>query len=410
LPVSTFAQEEVVVDVHIIYESTRTRLNNLVMVAGIWHHVNVTMETLNFQNLILKYYKGKSIPTEENRDASNYYEWRYNLNNQQWTDVNEYEGYTYINAELCKKKDDTYSFCIGIKDTLPATILVEKPSTGIAKTHGDLIQFHVAPFTKMEDPGDDYIRIENRGNTPLKVSITYGTYDDFIEFPGFNTILSPYSASTHTPIVDSESWKPQILTTDSGVISGSISDTYIISSAAFTLEPTVQINGPELKINVGHSNYKIEPLQDTNIIFQYEEKLDMSEDEIKDINVYISGSGVVAFDVRSNENIDILKVFNNQGDETGTHLEITSTDASEYKITIRVKALRENTVGSLYYDLEIGGDTKTYFTTINIGPIEDSSGGSTASLDITVIAGLLVVILVVIIYMVYTSKKHKRRY
>ena len=431
LAISASAQEDVNIEIHIIHESTRTRFDNPVMVAGIWHIINVTMDALISQNIVLKYYKGTSMPGAGDRDASNYYEWKYDTNSQ-WVDVNEYEGYSYINTELCTKDDNTYSFCVGIKDTLPATVnyyenwtlevykdvskthsetvAVEKPNTGIAKTHGDLINFGIAPFNEMDGLGDDYIKIENR-NVPLYVTITYGTsYDDIIEFPGFNTIISPYSTLTSTPIVHSESWKPQILEIESGKVSGSVPGSYIISSAAFVLEPTVEINAPDLEIKVGHSNYKIQSIEDTDIIFQYEEEIEMTEDQVKDIDVYISGNGVLNLDIRSNQNISILKVLNNQGAEVGMRLSITSTDTSEYKITTQVKAIRENTIGYLYYDLEIDGEIKTYSTKITIGPPEESPGGSTASLDITVVAGVFVVILVVIVYILYTSRKYKRRH
>jgi hypothetical protein len=434
IAISATAQDEVTLDIHMIHESTRTRLNNPAMVAGIWYFINVTTDALDFQDLILKFYKGTSMPEAGDRDASNYYEWGYYINSQQWADINEYDGYSYINTELCKKEDDTYSFCVGVKDTLPSTVnyyenwtleiykdtskiyseivSVEKPNTGIAKTHGDLIQFDVAPFTEMEDPGDDYVRIETR-NLPLYITITYGTsYDDIIEYPDFNTVISPYSTFTSTPLIYSESWKPQILTIESGKVSGSVPGSYIISSAAFVLEPTVEINAPDIQINVGHSDYEIEEIeiQGSNITFQYEKEIEMTEDQVEDIEVYISGNAVLTLDIRSNDNISILKILNNQGVEVGTQVGITSTDTSEYKITTQVKALRENTIGYLYYDLKIGGETKTYSTKIIIGPPEETPGGSTASLDITVIAGVFVVILVVIVYIVYTSRKYKRRY
>ena len=433
IAISASAQEEVNIDIHMIYQSTQTRFDNPVMVAGIWHFINITTE-LSSQDLILRYYKGTSMPETGDRDASNYYEWKYDTNNQ-WIDVNEYdEGYPCINLGLCKKEGNTYSFCVGIKDTLPAvenyyenwtlevyndgdelgseTVIVEKPWSGLAKTHGDHIKFHVAPFTEMDDPGDDYIQIKNTNNVPLYISITYGIYDGVIEFPGFNTTLSPYSSFTSTPIVHSDSWQPQILTIEEeiGMVSGYLPGPYIIPFPGYQFKQSSGPGTPKLTIYVGHSDYTIKEVPNSYIIFQYDEELEMSEDEIKDISVYISGNDVLTLDIRSNQNISILKVLNNQGAESGTHFDITSTNTSEYKITTQVKAIKENTIGYLYYDLEIDGETNTYSTKITIGPPEESPGGSTASLDITVVAGVFVVILVVIVYIVYTSRKYKRRY
>ncbi len=78
------------------------------------------MEDQDFQKLSLKFFNGNSIPTEGERDATNYYEWKYDENIQAlWKDEMGYEGRSYLNNESCQKSNDVYSFCIGIKDTFP---------------------------------------------------------------------------------------------------------------------------------------------------------------------------------------------------------------------------------------------------------------------------------------------------
>ena len=98
LPVicSVSADNDVDINIHIIGEKTQIRFANPVIVAGIWHYINITLESQELQELSLKLYNGSSIPNLDERDETNYYEWKYDENSQQWTDLNEYGGYTYI--------------------------------------------------------------------------------------------------------------------------------------------------------------------------------------------------------------------------------------------------------------------------------------------------------------------------
>jgi len=424
---SISADDTASMEIHIIGEKTQTRFGNPVIVAGIWHHINVTLEDQDFQKLSLKFFNGNSIPTEGERDATNYYEWKYDENIQAlWKDEMGYEGRSYLNNESCQKSNDVYSFCIGIKDTFPEityyhenwtldvykdenklfskSIVVEKPTVGLAKSHADLIKFNVAPFTETVVAGDDSFKIENTGNIPLNISIDYEADDDIIEVTDSNIILSPYSGSLHDVTLHSKSWKPGIIEIE-GIISGKILGSYIITTANFTLASAPGISSADLKIFVGHSNYEIYEMPES-IVFQYEKNLEMNEGETKDITVYISGSGVATLDIWSDEkNITILKISSKNQD--GTPQTVISTDTSEYVITVKIEAIRENKIGFLYYELETGGETQTFITQINVGP---PSSGEQASSTVPIMAIIVIVcILLVIGYMISTHMKHRRR-
>ena len=117
---SAFAENNTSVKINMIKEKTETRFNNPIIVAGIWHYINITLENNEPQELILKLYKGDSMPTIGERNATNYYEWKYDINSQtSWIDLIEYDGRKYMNIDNCSENDDTYNFCVGIKDTLP---------------------------------------------------------------------------------------------------------------------------------------------------------------------------------------------------------------------------------------------------------------------------------------------------
>lgn len=424
---SASAVDEINVKIHVIGEDAKTRFESPVIVAGIWHYINVTIEETNFQNLFLKLYKGVSIPDAVARNESNYYEWKYNKNNLEWIDLKEYEGYSFIDVNKSQKNNDIYSFCLGIKDTFPevenyyenwtleiykdtielysTNVVLEKPMVGLARSHADTIEFHINPFEEINVPGDDYFIIENVGNVPLITSIDYPTYNDILDIPNSGEILSPKNSFNYEITLNSKSWKPGILEI-SGFVSGVIPSDLIITVAAFTFKPNVTINAADLEISVGHSNYKIEPIPGSNIVFQYEEEIEMYEGEIKDIKVYISGEGRVTLDITDDgENVAILKVT--AEDKIGTPLTIDSTNTSEYEVTIQVEAIRENKVGIIKYELEVDGETQTYETQISIGPPQKENTEE-INLPISTIAIILLVV-IVIGYMIITQIRHKRR-
>lgn len=426
---SVCAEDNVAVNIHMLGENAQTRFGNPVMVAGIWHYINVTLENQISGELILKFYQGDSIPSIGARDETNYYEWKYNTISSTWTDVNEYGGYTYINGSNCQKTGIIYSFCVGVKDTFPAitdyyenwtleiynnenqlysgNVVLEKPIVGPAKYHADVIRFYVDPFTERDVEGDDYFIIENVGNVPLDIDIDYGVYNDFIEVNNSDKKLSPSATFNHNVILHSGSWKPGILEISGSKSSGSIPNYLIITTAAFTFELSQEINAADLEIYVGHSNYKIEVIPGTYIVFQYEESLEMNEGDVRDITVYLSGEGNATLDISADEvNVAILKITSK--DQTGTPLSITSTNTSEYAVTIKVEAIRENKVGIINYDLTVDGTTKTYTTSITIGPPSQQKTSGEINIPTTAIVVVLIIIFV-IGYMVYSQIRHKRR-
>ena len=132
----------------------------------------------------------------------------------------------------------------------------------------------------------------------------------------------------------------------------------------------------------------------------------MYEGEIKDIIVYLSGTGLATLDIWGDElNIAILKI--SAKDQTGTPMLISSTNTSEYAITIRVEAIRENKVGMINYELEVDGKVQTFTTEINIGPpIAKKEEG--ININPTSVFVILCIVFL-IIYMILSQIRHRRK-
>jgi hypothetical protein len=406
----------------------QTRFNQPVLVAGVWHYLNIT-SAQDFDDLTVRLYKGTIIPGGV-KNETNYYEWRYQKNAATtWSDESGY-GITYIQQDLCQKSNTLYSFCVGLKDFMPnivdyyenwtaevshagttietVRVVVEKPKSGYSLSKPTSIIFHVDPFTIMDASGDNFFKIGNIGNIPMNVDFDSEKYSE-VEINNLNQRFLPDEIITHYVTIHSKSWPPGIKNIQIQ-LNGSYPQTYFVdTNATVTLYTNFIIDVPLLIIYVGHSNYKIEELQGSGITFQYVEKLTMYEGETKDITAYVSGNGAVSLQIWADEkNLSALHLYDN-GVEAQSPISFTSTNTSERLIRVTVRALSEGTTGILMYQLTANGVTKTYVTQITIGPPqsspEEETGGSLSIMQLIVIG----VILLVVIYMIVTYLRNKKR-
>ncbi len=406
----------------------QSHFNKPVLVAGVWHYINITVSQI-VDDLSIRFYKGLTL-SPGNKTETNYYEWHYDRNNALlWNDLSGY-GITYIQPDLCQNTNTVYSFCIGIKDFMPNIvgyyenwtlevayagttihsegIVAEKPKTGISLSKPSSIIFRLDPFTIMDAQGDNFFKIGNIGNIPLYVDFDNVTYGD-VDISDINKKFLPAETNAHYVTVHSRSWPAGIKKMDIQ-LNGSYPQSYFVdTNATVTLYTSFIIDVPQLVIYVGHSNYQIEEIQGTGITFQYIEKLDMYEGEIKDIIAYVSGNGAVILEVLADEkNISAQKLYDS-GIETTSPLSFTSTNISERIITTTVKALSEGTIGILTYRISSNGVTKIYTTQITIGPPassdEDSAGGPVSIMQIIVI----IIVLLVVLYMISSYIKNRKR-
>ena len=422
------AAEDATVSIRMLQGEQQTRFDSSVLVTGIWHYVNITTDQ-NYDDLSFWLYKGIVLPTGGKNDT-NYYEWSYHKDAAiVWSDTSGYE-IKYIQPGLCQRTNTQYTFCIGLKDFMPNIVdyyenwtmevthdgttihserlVVEKPKTGVSLSKPSSIIFHVDPFTIMDAPGDNFFKIGNIGNVPLYVDFDNDTYSD-VEITEINKKFLPDEIITHYITVHSRSWPPGFKTINIQ-LTGSYPQAYFVdTNATVTLYTSFIIDVPQLVIYVGHSNYKIEEIQGTGITFQYVEKLNMYEGEIRDITAYISGNGVVTAQIFADEkNISVLKLSDN-GIEASSPLTFTSTNTSERIIKVTVKALSEGTTGTLTYQITSNGVTKTYMTRITIGPPkssdEEDSGGPFSIMQIIIVG----IVLLVVIYMIVSYLRNRKR-
>ncbi len=417
--------------------------DKLVLVSGVWNYINVSMNSEQPRDLGLVLYKGDELPNDKNRTS--YYEWMYDQDkSNHWISMIQYNDFNYIDTSKCKKIGSLYSFYIGISDFLPnipfykeewtldiyennqktysECFYLEKPTKGIAHSHGDVIYFYIDPFNEMDASGNDFFTLKNTGNVPLDISVSYSDLEYLIEYTHFTKRIAPSKSANYHVSLHSGSWPPQLIT-DMGEGVGKIPEEYIIddTDAFVYLKSALAIGVPDLRVFVGHNKYElVENLFDIGLSFQYKKSLKMDEGEIKDLDVYISGDGRLNLDIWTDDtdNIRILKILKN-GQEINSPFDIYSTSSSEQKITIRVEAIRERKTGDIKYKLEtLDGRSQTYSTHIEINALDDDSSlkklaedKKESSLGANTVVTMIVVISIFLVlgYMIVSQLKHKRR-
>jgi hypothetical protein len=420
--------QDVTISVSMLQGEQQTRFNRPVLVAGIWHYLNITTDQ-DYNELSLRLYKGIIMPSGE-KNETNYYEWSYNTSAPLfWTNENTY-SVEYIQPALCQKANNQYSFCIGLKDFMPnvvdyyenwtvevshdgttvysTPIVVEKPKTGVSLSKPSSIIFHVDPFTIMDAAGDTFFKIGNIGNIPLNVSFDSQKYSE-VEINDVNTIMLPNQTITHYATIHSKSWPPGFKTITIELTGSYLKSYFVDTNATVTLYSSFIIDVPQLVIYVGHSNYKIDEIDGAGITFQYIENLKMYEGETRDITAYVSGNGPVTVQIGADEkNISLIKLSDNSID-TSSPFSFTSTNTTERILKITVRALREGTTGVLTYQITGNGITETYTTHITIGPPKSTPEEETAGGFSLMQLVIIVIVLLVAIYMIITYLRHRKR-
>jgi hypothetical protein len=425
---SISSAQDVTLSINMLHGEQQTHFTHHVLVAGIWHYLNITTDE-GYTTLLLRIYKGIMIPSGQ-KNETNYYEWSYDASTPPfWTNENEY-SVEYIQPALCQKINTQYSFCIGLKDFMPnivdyyenwtvevshdgttlysTPIVVEKPKTGISLSKPSSIIFHIDPFTIMDAAGDNFFKIGNIGNIPLNVSFDFQKYSE-VEINDVNTMMLPNQTITHYVTIHSKSWPPGFKTITIELTGSYLQSYFVDTNATVTLYSSFIIDVPQLVIYVGHSNYKIDEIQGAGITFQYIENLNMYEGETRDITSYVSGNGAVTVQIEADgKNISLIKLSDN-GMDTSSPFSFTSTNTTERILKATVRALSEGTIGVLTYQITGNGLTETYTTRITIGPPkstpEEENGGGFSIMQFVII----IIVLSVVIYMIVTYLRHRKR-
>jgi hypothetical protein len=407
--------------IRVPYSEPEIRYGRPVWILGVWNYVNITLNDYS-NELSLVFYYGDTLIDEDDRDETNFYIWEYK--DGIWNDA--LHDSKYIGKDFCNILDNVYSFNIGIdqwsftgnwtlriyseegKQIHYQEIFVDNAIIDLAlKSYP--VEIKIEPFTDDHYTSEENFKIENNGNLPLEISISYGKYSDL--FKTLNSevtgVLKPGSDKrSGIQIHSKSSWQPGELIIEGEIFVIGDATPYIIPAKRVVslIETTVRY-GLQTILHIGRFGYELESLAG-DITFQYEKEKDIYYDEIVEIFAYISGNGEINIDIRS-ENLEIVSIFSG-GEEVGTHFSINSKNDTEYPIAISIRGIKPRSTGKIHYDLETGGVHNSFITTVHVGSIRPSK---VKTEDATMIIGLAIIICIalVLVYMIYSQIRHKKK-
>ena len=394
-----------------------TKYGKQVWIRGIWHSCNFSIDIAS-SKITLVFYYGDNLLLFTEKNETNFYQWEFN--NGIWSD-NEYDS-DYIEEDYCINIDGLYSFYIGIDQaaflgnwTLTIfvadqeidsyQIYIEQAVTSLG-LRTIPVSFRVEPFLINNYFPDENITMENLGNVPLSITANYGSYDDVFSTLDDDVIIKPgESKKLHLLIQSKSSWHPNTITVTSTEVSinGKVKGIIPPKNIVNLIESTISIGLPII-ITVVHSGYELRN-PSGEISFQYIENFDIFYNEVRTINAFLSGNGIVTVDIHG-DNIDILKIFS-EDEEVESPFTLVSTNYSEALISVQIRGIMPNSTGVLYYQIDIDGEVEEFTTLINIGSFRPDSGVSIFTMQmIGLVIGVIIIVL--ILYIVFSQMKYKR--
>ncbi|MCK5260775.1 MAG: hypothetical protein KAJ44_01170, partial [Thermoplasmatales archaeon] len=206
----------------------RSKYDKPVLIRGIWHYVNITLNS-EISEVSIVFYYGETPLGSDDRNETNYYMWKYDHGS--WEDLQH--NSKYINESYCHYDSEFYSFYIGIdqyanlgnwtlkllaydEQLLSQQIYVDNAVTSIVlKSIPAIIE--VEPFTEDYYISNEKFTVENKGNVPLRLSVSYGKYKNIFSTLDFIETLKPNEMRKYSILLHSRStWKPGILTIKAG--------------------------------------------------------------------------------------------------------------------------------------------------------------------------------------------------
>ena len=329
-----------------------------ILVAGIWHRVDITLNTTCTEiNITLTY----GNPSEHNLNIANYYEWSYNKTQTAWYDL-QYNN-TYIQTSKCNLKEQTYSFYIGtdahvlygswdinIKldgtEVYSESIAVEEPKTGLGQSAGSFI-LPVTPYKRSKTASKDlnqHLTLMNEGNVPLAMSITYDRYEDRITITPPCTLLHVGESIKHHITFDADAWAPRKIVINVEVEG----ETMLMIPSTTGMAITGNVKLPfDITIYVGHAGLELAEMDD--ITFQYKKKHYAEYKEPITFDAYLTGTLAATLDV-SVENVKLIGVIY-KGKTAKLPISFHLTNTSEEHIIVQVETDQDATTAYIHYTI-----------------------------------------------------------
>ncbi|MEE8199359.1 MAG: hypothetical protein V3R48_06565 [Thermoplasmata archaeon] len=346
-----------------------------VWVAGVWHDLSLSLEAPIEETLAIE----ASAIGVSGGGMGSHYKWERDQQNDTWSDL--LYG-LFIRPELSRSTGDEIVFHLGIDAAaVPGawsiivtqdgalvgdqSIEVRTPRMAYGVSSADF-NLRGEPFTGVELFSEDrnqYLRIINDGNVPLKLSVTFDRLQSRLRVVNPSDVVHVHSETKYFLSANVDPRPPQIVEVN-GIARVEVSGR-IPSSGASQILPALESEF-DLKVVIGRSGYTVQAFG--NVVFQTLDTLQADYDSIVTWDVFLTGDEDVAVDVGVS-GARLVGVF--QGDTPLTlPALLRPTSNSELALTLQVRADQPSTWAEVVFALELPrtGEVQLFRTTIIVGP------------------------------------------
>ncbi|MFQ5552840.1 MAG: hypothetical protein ACE5EW_03890, partial [Thermoplasmata archaeon] len=353
----------------------RNGLGQPVWIAGVWHDLSLTLESPIQDVLFIE----ASAVGIAGSGIDNHYRWERNEQTDTWTDL--LYG-LFIRPEFSRSAGNQVVFHVGVDATAVAgtwsiaivqdgavvgdrSIEVRTPRMAYGVSSADF-NLRGEPFQGVELSSEDrnqYLRIINNGNVPLRLSVTFDRLQSRLRLINPSDVVHVHSDTKYFLSADIDPRPPQIVEIR-GIARVEVSG-LIPSQGASQIVPAFESDF-DLRVIIGRSGYTVQAFG--NVVLQTLDAIQADYDSIVSWRVFLTGDEDVAVDVGVT-GARLVGVF--QG-ETPLNLPATLRPPAnaELALTIQVRADLPSTWAEVLIALELPrtGEIQVYRTSIIVGP------------------------------------------
>ncbi len=395
---------------------------HVVLVSGIEHNLTFYIGDSSEVTVFLTY----SGIGDEERNYTNFYEWRYSDGHFQ-----DVLYYTYINTTSSSVFSDMIAFHIGIhakakqgtwhlmverkipsgnETIISEDIWVEEANPRLALST-PVFEFRVEPFESGDQipPSDKDYRFTtiNGGNVPLWLSCEYDKMGEIFYTTNMSTVLHPGDELEHNIYLTSLPWSPQVFTVEEHVKGRPM---YMITADMVSFIPTFQ-TVVKINVKVVRQGFNILDIGDAKLQYEKGPKV-ANYDDTMDLRLFVSGHSDASLTV-SVDKLELVGLYYDgkwhnasEGDTSKTLNFHLTNDSEEEEVMVRVHCYREKVTGSVHYQLRSGSASDHAQTDIVVGsapyvsPVEENPGINTIAL-----IGVILIIVFLAGLMIFYHKK-----
>lgn len=365
---------------HMIGEPALSSGGTPVLVAGIWHEVDVNLTARPSQSVTLE----AVLPGASPSSPSNTYEWSYDPASGAWTDVLYGQ---FIRSDLSVASGDQVTFVVGIDAaattgtwTLSATLgtspvtseslEVQSPFVSYGLSAPD-ITFRVDPFqsAQLSTQGTgEYLRTINEGNVPLGLRVTFDTLGSALSLANPASVAHVSSEAQYFFDLNLGALPPQVITVTGHT---NVTPLFIVPSAGSS-RITATVQQPfTVVVTVGRSGYAVRTVG--GVVFQTLNSVSATYGSMTTWQVYLTGAQNITINAAAS-GVRLLSLASGAQPLT-LPATLALSAASELPLTVQIEA---TSAGAITFTLHLlgTGDTQTFTTQVSVsgGPADRSAG------------------------------------